>query len=55
LSVTPEPSLVYKPKWSDSLPPAISGIDWVEALKYGIFAGVVASIGGLLKSRKRKE
>lgn len=56
LSVTPEPSLVYKPKWSDSLPPAVSGIDWgkvlAKAIGGAIAAALIASIVGLFKKRK---
>lgn len=56
LSVTPEPALIYKPKWSDSLSPAVSGIDWGKVLAKAIggviAAAIIASIAGLFKKRK---
>ncbi|WP_456324105.1 hypothetical protein [Desulfonauticus submarinus] len=57
MSVTPSSELVYKPKWSDSLPPAVSSIDWSKvagkAIAGAIIAGLVALLSGL--RRKKKE
>ena len=59
MSVSPEPGLVYKPKWSDSLPPVISGIDWGKvagkAIAGAIIAGIIALIAGLLKKKKNRK
>jgi len=56
LSVAPEPSLVYKPKWSDNLPPVVSGIEWgrvlSKAIGGAIAAAIIASIVGFFKKRK---
>jgi hypothetical protein len=55
MSVTPEPELVYKPKWSDSLPPVVSEIDWGnvagKALVGAIIFGIIALIVGLRKKK----
>ncbi len=45
LSVSPEPGLAYKPKWSDSLPPSVTGIDW-EKVAGKVIAGAI--IGGII-------
>lgn len=57
MSVTPSSELVYTPKWSDSLPPAVSGINWGKVVEKAI-AGAI--LGGLLTlfaglRRKKKE
>lgn len=57
MSVTPNSELVYKPRWSDSLPPAVSGIDWGKvagkAIVGAIVGGLIALFAGL--RRKKKE
>jgi len=53
LSVSPEPLLAYKPKWSDSLPPAVTGIDWGKitgkAIEGALIGGIFALILALIK------
>ena len=55
LSVSPEPGLAYKPKWSDSLPPAVTGIDWGKvagkAIAGAIIGGIIAMIAALRKKK----
>ena len=55
LSVSPEPGLAYKPKWSDSLPPAVAGIDWGKvagkAIAGAIIGGIIALIAALRKKK----
>jgi hypothetical protein len=55
LSVSPEPQLAYKSKWSDSLPPALAGIDWGKvagkAIVYGLIGGIIALIIGFKKRK----
>jgi hypothetical protein len=53
LSISPEPGLVYKPKWSDSLPSAITGIDWPKAIAYAIVFGILASIEVMRRKKKK--
>ena len=57
LSVSTEPGLAYKPKWSDSLPPAVTGIDWGKVAEKGIvgalIGGIIALIAGLLRKKKQ--
>jgi hypothetical protein len=57
-SVTPSPELAYKPKWSDNLPVAITGIDWgkvaARALIGAVTGGIIALIAVLFR-RKKKE
>jgi len=56
MSVLPEPDFVYKPKWSDNLPPVISRIDWGKvagkAVAGAIIGGIIALIVGLTKKKK---
>ena len=55
LSVSPEPGLAYKPKWSDSLPPAVTGIDWGKVagkvMAGAIIVGIIALIAALRKKK----
>lgn len=58
LSVSPEPKLAYKPKWSDSLPPAITGIDWGKVAgktMAGVIIGGIIVLIAVLRKRKNKE
>jgi len=55
LSVSPDPKLAYKPKLSDSLPPAVTGIDWEKvagkAIAGAIIGGIIALIAVLRKKK----
>lgn len=55
LSVSPESWLAYKPKWSDRLPPAVTGIDWGKvagkAVAGAIIGGIIALIAALRKKK----
>lgn len=55
-SITPDPSLAYKQKWTDSLPAAVTGIDWGKvagrALVGAIIGGMIALILGLARKKK---
>ena len=44
LSVSPEPALVYNSKLSDSLPTAVTGIDWGKAATKGIGKAIAGAI-----------
>lgn len=56
ISVTPEPELAYKPRWSDSLPVAVTGIDWGKvagrAVAGAIIGGIIALIAGFRRKKK---
>jgi hypothetical protein len=55
LSVSPEPGLAYKPKWSDSLSPSVTGIDWAKvagkAIAYAVIGGIISLIAVLRKKK----
>lgn len=57
MSVKPSSELIYKPKWSDSLPSAVSGIDWSKvagkAIAGAIIGGLI-SLFGVLRIKKKK-
>jgi hypothetical protein len=55
VSVAPEPSLVYRPHWSDSLPSAVSGTDWGKLLERGIEGAVVGGAVALIVGLKRRK
>ena len=49
LSISPDPGLVYKPRWSDSLPAVITGIDWGKATGKAVAGAMAAAIiGGIM-------
>ena len=52
-SVTPEPWLAYKPRWSDTLPPAVRAIDWIEVVIYAIVGGILALSLGFWRKKKK--
>jgi len=56
-SMTPDPALIYKPKWSDSLPAVVTGIDWGriagKALAGAVVGGIIALIVGFIRKKKR--
>lgn len=56
VSVSPEPGLVYRPKWSDSLPPAVTGTNWekiaVETMPKALAAVIIAVIIAALRKKK---
>jgi uncharacterized protein len=58
-SVLPEPEIVYKPRWSDNLPPFIARIHWEKvigkAIAGAILAGVVSSIYALIGALRKKK
>ncbi len=58
ISVTPDSTLAYKPRWSDSLPTAVTGFDWGsvagKAIIGGLIGGLVALVAGLRKRRKEE-
>ncbi|MEI6811013.1 MAG: hypothetical protein WCK60_03140 [Candidatus Nomurabacteria bacterium] len=55
-SVTPAPELVYKPKWSDSLPVVARSFNWGKvvgkAITGAIIAGIIALIAGFIRKTK---
>ncbi len=55
-SVTPAPELVYKPKWSDSLPVAARSFNWGKvagkAITGAIIGGIIALIAGFIRKNK---
>ncbi len=61
LSVSPEPELTYKSKWSDSLPSTVTGIDWGKvmakatgkAVAVAIIIGIISLIAALRKKKNR--
>ena len=55
LSVSPEPGLAYKPKWSDSLPPAVTGIDWGKVAGKVIAGAIIGGIIALIAVLRKKE
>lgn len=56
LSVIPEPGLAYKARWSDNLPPTVSGINWGKALGTGLGWFLMLSIIIAIKQHfKRKK
>lgn len=54
-SITPEPGLVYKPKLTDNLPPALSKIKWGKAIESGIIVFLIFGIGSLIGALRRKK
>ena len=55
LSVSPISALAYKPRWSDSLPPAISGINWNQVVEKAIIGAIVGGIIALIAGLRRKK
>ena len=55
LSVSPEPGLAYKPKWSDSLPPAVTGIDWGKVAGKVIAGAIIGGIIALIAVLRKKK
>lgn len=57
VSVSPEAGLAYKPRWSDSLPSAVTGMDWGKvigkAIAGAIICGIIALIVALRKKKNR--
>jgi hypothetical protein len=55
VSVSPEPGLAYKQRWSDNLPSAVTGIDWSKvagrAIVGAIIGGIIAFIAALRKKK----
>ncbi len=49
MSVSPDPSIAYKPRWSDNLSPFIAGLDWGKIIIKGLAGGMaLALIFGIL-------
>lgn len=55
MSVIPDSDLAYKPKWSDSLPSAISGINWGKVGEKALYGAIIGGIYGLLSMLWRKK
>lgn len=55
LSVSPEPGLAYKPKWSDRLPSVVTGIAWRRIVGKAIAGGIIGGIIFLVKVLRRKK
>lgn len=55
LSVSTEPGLAYKPKWSDSLPPAVTGIDWGKVAEKAIAGAIIGGILILIAASRKKK
>lgn len=55
VSVSPEPGLTYKPKWSDSLPSAVTGIDWGKVMGKAIAGAIIGGIIALFAALRKKK
>lgn len=55
MSVTPNIELAYKPRWSDNLPPAVSGIDWGQVVSKAIAGAIIGLIVALFIGARRKK
>jgi hypothetical protein len=53
-SVTPDRGMEYKPKWSDNLPVAVTGIDWGKVAGNAAVGAMIGGIVALLAGLKRK-
>lgn len=55
LSVSPESWLAYKPKWSDKLPSAVTGIDWEKVAGKAVAGAIIGGIIALLAALRKKK
>ena len=55
MSVTPSSELVYKPKWSNSMPSEASGIDWSKVAGKAIVGAIIGGFIALFAGFRRKE
>jgi hypothetical protein len=58
-SVTPDPELAYRPKWSDSLPAAVTGFDWGKVVlkstgKVVVSVIIIGIVTLIARLRRRK-